>query len=70
MPEESDKVGSVFQQRYEQIVAELRDVAAQQSRGRLTIGDRATERADAPRRRVRRRGADVDGRAVVEAAGG
>jgi hypothetical protein len=43
MPEEIDKVGSVSQQRYEQIVAELRDVVEQQTRGQFTIGDRALE---------------------------
>ncbi len=43
MPEVIDKVGSVSQHRYEQIVAELRDVVAQQSRGQFTIGDRALE---------------------------
>lgn len=43
MPEEIDKVGSVSQQRYEQIVAELREVVEQQTRGSFTIGDRALE---------------------------
>ncbi|MGN5392579.1 DUF6192 family protein [Streptomyces sp. JL7001] len=43
MPEEIDKVGSVSQRRYEQIVAELRDVVEQQTRGQFTIGDRALE---------------------------
>jgi hypothetical protein len=33
MPEESDNVGKVSQSRYEQIVAELRDVVEQQTRG-------------------------------------
>ncbi|MFE9611495.1 DUF6192 family protein [Streptomyces sp. NPDC006012] len=43
MPEEIDKVGNVSQQRYEQIVAELREVVEQQTRGSFTIGDRALE---------------------------
>ena len=43
MPEEIDKVGNVSQQRYEQIVAELRQVVEQQSQGQFTIGDRALE---------------------------
>lgn len=43
MPEENDKVGEVSQSRYEQIVAELRDVVEQQTRGQFTIGDRALE---------------------------
>ncbi|MEO3768629.1 DUF6192 family protein [Streptomyces sp. B8F3] len=43
MPEEIDKVGSVSQSRYEQIVSELRDVVEQQTRGQFTIGDRALE---------------------------
>lgn len=43
MPEEIDKVGSVSQSRYEQIVAELREVVEQQTRGSFTIGDRALE---------------------------
>ncbi|MFD7431189.1 DUF6192 family protein [Streptomyces sp. NPDC059818] len=43
MPEEIDKVGSVSQRRYEQIVAELREVVEQQTRGSFTIGDRALE---------------------------
>ncbi|WP_330346876.1 hypothetical protein [Streptomyces sp. NBC_00582] len=36
-------IGSVSQTRYEQIVAELREVVEQQSRGSFTIGDRALE---------------------------
>lgn len=43
MTEENEKVGSVSQSRYEQIVAELRDVVEQQTRGQFTIGDRALE---------------------------
>ncbi|MDT0347521.1 DUF6192 family protein [Streptomyces litchfieldiae] len=43
MPEDIEKVGNVSQSRYEQIVAELRDVVEQQSRGQFTIGDRALE---------------------------
>jgi hypothetical protein len=43
MPEEIDNVGKVSQSRYEQIVAELRDVVEQQTRGQFTIGDRALE---------------------------
>lgn len=43
MPEEIAKVGSVSQQRYEQIVAELREVVEQQTRGSFTIGDCAME---------------------------
>ncbi|WP_448333744.1 DUF6192 family protein [Streptomyces sp. DSM 41534] len=43
MTEETGKVGSVSQQRYEQIVAELREVVEQQTRGSFTIGDRALE---------------------------
>ncbi|MGW0990707.1 DUF6192 family protein [Streptomyces sp. NPDC002486] len=43
MTEEIDKVGNVSQPRYEQIVAELRDVVEQQTRGQFTIGDRALE---------------------------
>lgn len=43
MPEEIDNVGNVSQSRYEQIVAELRDVVEQQTRGQFTIGDRALE---------------------------
>ncbi|MFI5766694.1 DUF6192 family protein [Streptomyces sp. NPDC051563] len=43
MPENHIEVGSVSQQRYEQIVAELREVVEQQSRGSFVIGDRALE---------------------------
>ncbi|AIJ11046.1 MULTISPECIES: DUF6192 family protein [Streptomyces] len=43
MPEEIDRVGSVSQRRYEQIVAELREVVEQQTQGSFTIGDRALE---------------------------
>ncbi|CAL9672036.1 hypothetical protein SUDANB15_07464 (plasmid) [Streptomyces sp. enrichment culture] len=43
MSEETEKVGSVSQSRYEQIVAELRDVVEQQTQGQFTIGDRAPE---------------------------
>jgi transposase len=43
MTEENDKVGSVNQSRYEQIVSELRDVVEAQTRGQFTIGDRALE---------------------------
>lgn len=43
MAEETEKVGNVSQSRYEQIVAELRDVVEQQTRGQFTIGDRALE---------------------------
>ncbi|MFE7097882.1 MULTISPECIES: DUF6192 family protein [Streptomyces] len=43
MPENHNEVGSVSQQRYEQIVAELREVVEQQSRGSFVIGDRALE---------------------------
>ncbi|TDC76422.1 DUF6192 family protein [Streptomyces hainanensis] len=43
MPEEIEKVGNVSQQRYEQIVAELREVVGQTTRGQFTIGDRAVE---------------------------
>lgn len=43
MPEEIDNVGEVTLSRYEQIVAELRDVVEQQTRGQFTIGDRALE---------------------------
>ena len=43
MPEEIDKVGAVSQSRYEQIVAELRQVVEQQAQGSFTIGDRALE---------------------------
>lgn len=41
--EVSEKVGAVSQSRYEQIVAELREVVEQQTRGQFTIGDRALE---------------------------
>jgi len=40
---ETEKVGSVSQSRYEQIVAELRDIVEQQTQGAFTIGDRALE---------------------------
>ncbi|MFF9490613.1 DUF6192 family protein [Streptomyces sp. NPDC014676] len=43
MTEVAEKVGSVSQSRYEQIVAELRDVVEQQTHGQFTIGDRALE---------------------------
>ncbi|MER8073490.1 DUF6192 family protein [Streptomyces sp. NPDC094034] len=43
MLEEIDKIGSVSQSRYEQIVAELRDVVEQQTQGQFTIGDQALE---------------------------
>ncbi|WP_327733146.1 DUF6192 family protein [Streptomyces nojiriensis] len=43
MPETAEKIGSVSQSRYEQIVAELREVVDQHSRGQFTIGDRALE---------------------------
>jgi hypothetical protein len=43
MPQETEKVGNVSQSRYEQIVAELRQVVEQQSQGSFTIGDRALE---------------------------
>ncbi|MEU9405746.1 DUF6192 family protein [Streptomyces sp. NPDC048281] len=43
MTEETEKVGNVSQSRYEQIVAELRQVVEQQSQGSFTIGDRALE---------------------------
>ncbi|MFM9499490.1 DUF6192 family protein [Streptomyces galilaeus] len=43
MPENHIEVGSVSQQRYEQIVAELREVVEQQSRGSFVIGDRSLE---------------------------
>ncbi|MHA6762464.1 DUF6192 family protein [Streptacidiphilus sp. PAMC 29251] len=43
MTQETEKVGSVSQTRYEQIVAELRDVVEQQTQGAFTIGDRALE---------------------------
>ncbi|MBW3363090.1 DUF6192 family protein [Streptomyces microflavus] len=43
MSEENSNVGEVTLSRYEQIVAELRDVVEQQTRGQFTIGDRALE---------------------------
>lgn len=43
MSEENETIGAVSQSRYEQIVAELRDVVEQQTRGQFTIGDRALE---------------------------
>ncbi|MFF7249876.1 DUF6192 family protein [Embleya sp. NPDC008237] len=46
MPEESmntDRVGSVSSSRYEQIVAELREIVENQTRGQFTIGDYALE---------------------------
>ncbi|QMU72873.1 DUF6192 family protein [Streptacidiphilus sp. P02-A3a] len=43
MTQETDTVGSVSQSRYDQIVAELRDVVEQQTQGAFTIGDRALE---------------------------
>lgn len=43
MPENHIEVGSVSKQRYEQIVAELREVVEQQSRASFVIGDRALE---------------------------
>ncbi|WP_097977619.1 DUF6192 family protein [Streptomyces sp. gb14] len=43
MAEENSNVGEVTLSRYEQIVAELRDVVEQQTRGQFTIGDRALE---------------------------
>ncbi|MEU2395042.1 DUF6192 family protein [Streptomyces sp. NPDC007369] len=43
MPETAEKIGSVSQSRYEQIVAELREVVDQHTRGQFTIGDRALE---------------------------
>ncbi|MEU3793999.1 DUF6192 family protein [Streptomyces fructofermentans] len=43
MPEDHNEVGSVSQKRYEQIVAELREVVEQQTRGMFVIGDRALE---------------------------
>ena len=43
MTEATEKVGNVSQSRYEQIVAELRDVVEQQTHGQFTIGDRALE---------------------------
>ncbi|MFF7903708.1 DUF6192 family protein [Streptomyces sp. NPDC007920] len=43
MQEENDKVGNVSQSRYEEIVAELRDVVEKEKHGQFTIGDRALE---------------------------
>ncbi|MFE3206478.1 DUF6192 family protein [Embleya sp. NPDC059237] len=43
MPEEDEKVGAVSARRYEEIVAELRDVVEQMSRGSFRVGDRALE---------------------------
>ncbi|WP_369035192.1 DUF6192 family protein [Streptomyces adonidis] len=43
MTEETEKVGNVSQSRYEQIVAELRDVVDQEKHGQFKIGDRALE---------------------------
>jgi hypothetical protein len=43
MSEETEKVGSVSQSRYDAIVAELRQVVEQQTRASFTIGDRALE---------------------------
>ncbi|AGK76309.1 RacO protein [Streptomyces microflavus DSM 40593] len=43
MSEQTENIGSVSQSRYEQIVAELRKVVEQQTRGKFTIGDRALE---------------------------
>ncbi|MFJ6438850.1 DUF6192 family protein [Streptomyces sp. NPDC091416] len=43
MSEEIETIGAVSQSRYEQIVAELREVVEQQTRGQFTIGDRALE---------------------------
>ncbi|WDV49328.1 DUF6192 family protein [Streptomyces coeruleorubidus] len=43
MTEETEKVGNVSQSRYEEIVAELRAVVEQQTRGQFTIGDGALE---------------------------
>ncbi|MEU3282798.1 DUF6192 family protein [Streptomyces antibioticus] len=43
MTEATEKIGNVSQSRYEQIVAELRQVVEQQSQGSFTIGDRALE---------------------------
>lgn len=41
--EHIENIGAVSQSRYEQIVAELRKVVEQQTRGKFTIGDRALE---------------------------
>ncbi len=43
MPEDDTNIGSVSQKRYEQIVAELREVVEQRTRGQFLIGDRALE---------------------------
>ncbi|MFE3247207.1 hypothetical protein [Streptomyces sp. NPDC059209] len=43
MPKEIENVGEVALSRYEQIVAELRDVVEQQTQGQFTIMDRALE---------------------------
>lgn len=43
MAEETEKVGNVSQSRYDEIVAELRQVVEQQAKGSFTIGDRALE---------------------------
>ncbi|MFD4177203.1 DUF6192 family protein [Streptomyces anulatus] len=43
MSEQIENVGAVSQSRYEQIVAELREVVEQQTQGSFTIGDRALE---------------------------
>ncbi|WP_030729437.1 DUF6192 family protein [Streptomyces sp. NRRL S-237] len=43
MPEDHNEVGSVSQQRYEQIVAELREVVGAQTLGQFVIGDRSLE---------------------------
>ncbi len=54
MPEEiknADTVGSVSSSRYEQIVAELRTVVENQTRGQFTIGDYALEIASRYRSR-------------------
>lgn len=42
MPETQD-IGCISPQRYEEIVAELREVVQQQTTGQFTIGDRALE---------------------------
>lgn len=38
MSEQTENIGAVSQSRYEQIVAELREVVEQQTRGQFTIG--------------------------------
>ncbi|MFI8242657.1 DUF6192 family protein [Streptomyces sp. NPDC085866] len=43
MAEQNAKVGSVSQQRYDQIVTELREVVEQHQKGQFLIGDRALE---------------------------